>query len=73
MSQSRPMEAVFELAGDEETDQGGDQGGDSGEQVEAVDAGDEEERVGALAGVVVDTLRGELVPGGELAGDEENA
>ena len=46
--------AVFKLAGDEEAYEGGDEGGYSGEEVEAVDSGDEEEGVGALAGVVVD-------------------
>ena len=64
---------VFQLLGSEEADHGGDQGRYSKQQMEAVDTGDEEEGVAALTGVVVHPLRGELIPGGELAGDEQHS
>ena len=51
----------------------GDEGGDAEEEMDGVGDGDEVEEVAAGVGAEVDVLGGELVPGGPLAGEEEQA
>ena len=66
--------AVLDAAEGEEAGDGGDEAGDSGGEMESVGVGDDVEGVGAAAaGVEGDALRSQLMPGEDLAGEEEQA
>ena len=64
---------VDEGAGELERGECDDEGDDAEDEMHGVRDGDEVEEVAAGVGAEEDVLRGELVPGDPLAGEEEQA